>query len=178
MSNSTTLARPYAKAAFELAGADSATGSWNEMLTLASALVTDETMANLLQSPQLTGEQVVQILSDTGGEAFDSRFTDFLTVLSENKRFPLLPEIAELYQRLQEEADKLLRVKVVSAFELDEDQATRLKDALGRRFEREILLESEIDKSVIGGAVVYAGGQVIDGSLKDRLTKLSNSLIN
>ena len=178
MSNTTTLARPYAKAAFELAGVDSATGRWTEMLTLASALVTDETMANLLQSPQLTSDQVVQVLADTGGEAFDSRFRDFLAVLSENKRFPLLPEITELYQRLREEADKLLRVKVVSAFALDEDQATRLKDALARRFEREILLESEVDKSVIGGAVVYAGGQVIDGSLKDRLAKLSNSLIN
>ena len=178
MSNTTTLARPYAKAAFELAGADNETGRWTEMLTLASALVTDETMADLLQSPQLTSDQVVQILSDTGGDAFDPRFRDFLAVLSENKRFPLLPEITGLYQRLQEEADKLLRVKVVSAFELDEDQATRLKDALAKRFEREILLESEVDKSVIGGAVVYAGGQVIDGSLKDRLAKLSNSLIN
>jgi len=178
MSTTTTLARPYAKAAFELAGADNATGNWNEMLVLASALVTDETMANLLQSPQLTSQQVVQVLADTGGDAFDSRFRDFLAVLSENKRFPLLPEITELYQRLREEADKLLRVKVVSAFALDEDQASRLKDALARRFEREILLESEVDKSVIGGAVVYAGGQVIDGSLKDRLAKLSNSLIN
>lgn len=178
MSTTTTLARPYAKAAFELAGTDNATDSWRKMLVLASALVTEETMANLIQSPQLTSQQVVQVLSDTGGEAFDSRFRDFLAVLSENKRFPLLPEITELYQRLVEEADKLLRVKVVSAFALDEDQATRLKDALARRFEREILLESEVDKSVIGGAVVYADGQVIDGSLKDRLAKLSNSLIN
>jgi len=178
MSTTTTLARPYAKAAFELAGADSATGRWTEMLGLASALVTDEKMASLLQSPQLTSQQVVQILVDTGGETFDSRFRDFLAVLSENKRFPLLPEITELYLRLQEEADRLLRVKVVSAFALDEDQATRLKDALAKRFEREILLQSEVDKSVIGGAVVYADGQVIDGSLKDRLAKLSNSLIN
>ena len=53
-----------------------------------------------------------------------------------------------------------------------------MKDALAKRFEREILLESEVDSSVIGGAVVYAGGQVIDGSLKDRLAKLSNSLSN
>jgi F-type H+-transporting ATPase subunit delta len=178
MSNVTTLARPYAKAAFALAGADNATDRWNEMLSLASALVTEEIMANLLESPQLTSSQVVEVLTDTGGEAFDSRFGDFLSVLSENKRFSLLPEITALYQRLREEADKLLRVKVVSAFELDEDQATRMKDALARRFEREILLESEVDKSVIGGAVIYAGGQVIDGSLKDRLTKLSNSLIN
>ncbi len=178
MSNVTTLARPYAKAAFELASADNATDRWNDMLFLASALVTEETMANLLESPQLTSSQVVQVLTDVGGEAFDPRFRDFLKVVSENKRFSLLPEVTVLYQRLREETDKLLRVKVVSAFELEEDQATRLKDALARRYDREILLESEVDKGVIGGAVIYAGGQVIDGSLKDRLAKLSNSLIN
>jgi F-type H+-transporting ATPase subunit delta len=178
MSNVTTLARPYAKAAFALASADNATSRWNDMLSLASALVTNETMSSLLQSPQLTSSQVVQILTETGGDAFDTTFRDFLSVLSENKRFPLLPEITELYQRLREEDDKLLRVKVVSAFELDEDQAARMKAALAKRFDRDILLESEVDKSVIGGAVIYADGQVIDGSLKDRLTKLSNSLIN
>jgi F-type H+-transporting ATPase subunit delta len=178
MSTVTTLARPYAKAAFELADADNATGSWNDMLDLASTLVSEDAMANLLQSPKVSNSQLVQILSDVAGEAFNDRFRDYLSVLAENKRFPLLPEIATLYQRLREEADKLLRVKVVSAFALDESQAKRLKDALARRFEREILLESEVDSSVIGGAVVYAGGQVIDGSLKDRLTKLSNSLSN
>ena len=178
MSNVTTLARPYAKAAFELAGAENATGSWNDMLVLASTLVTEESLADLLQSPQVSSGQIVQILSDTAGDEFDSRFRDFLSVLAENKRFPLLPEITTLYQILREEADKVLRVKVVSAFALDESQASRLKAALAKRFDREILLESEVDSSVIGGAVVYAGGQVIDGSLKDRLAKLSNSLTN
>ena len=178
MSNVTTLARPYAKAAFDLADANNATGSWNDMLALASSLVSEESMANLLQSPEVNGRQIVKILSDIAGESFDDRFRDYLSVLAENKRFPLLPEIAELYQTLREEADKLLRVKVVSAFALDEGQANRLKEALSRRFEREILLESEVDSSIIGGAIVYAGGQVIDGSLKDRLSKLSNSLSN
>ncbi len=178
MSNVTTLARPYAKAAFDLDEADGTTGSWNDMLVLASAQVSEESMQSLLYSPEVSNSQLVAILSDAAGEAFDKRFKDFLSVLAENKRLPLLPEITDLYQRLREEADKLLRVKVVSAFELEEDQARRLKDALARRFDREILLESEVDSSVIGGAVVYAGGQVIDGSLKDRLTKLSNSLSN
>ena len=178
MSNVTTLARPYAKAAFDLAEADGATGNWNDMLVLASAMVAEESIQNLLYSPEISNSQLVKILSDTAGEAFNGRFRDYLSVVAENKRLPLLPEITTLYQRLREEADKLLRVKVVSAFTLDESQATRLKDALARRFDREILLESEVDSSVIGGAVIYAGGQVIDGSLKDRLTKLSNSLIN
>jgi len=176
MSNVTTLARPYAKAAFELADAHNVTAAWNDMLALASLLVSEESMASLLQSPDVSSQQVVQILSDVAGESFDDNFRDYLSVLAENKRFALIPEITKLYQTLREEADKLLRVRVVSAFALDESQATRLKDALARRFEREILLESEVDNSIIGGAVVYADGQVIDGSLKDRLSKLSNSL--
>jgi len=178
MSSTTTLARPYAKAAFELAVAENATGRWNDMLDLASAAVAEKSLAGLLESPHASGSQIVQILSDMAGDAFDVRFKGFLAVLADNKRLSLLPEIAVLYQALREEADRLLRCKVVSAFALDEDQATRLKSALAKRFDREILLETEVDSSVIGGAVVYAGGQVIDGSLKDRLAKLSNSLSN
>ncbi|MCP4046074.1 MAG: F0F1 ATP synthase subunit delta, partial [Gammaproteobacteria bacterium] len=132
MSNVTTLARPYAKAAFDLDEADGTTGSWNDMLVLASAQVSEESMQSLLYSPEVSKSQLVEILSDAAGEAFDKRFKDFLSVLAENKRLPLLPEITDLYQRLREEADKLLRVKVVSAFELEEDQARRLKDALAR----------------------------------------------
>ena len=178
MSSTTTLARPYAKAAFELAIAESATGRWNDMLDLASTAVTEKSLAGLLDSPHASNSQIVQILSDTADNAFDARFKDFLEVLAENKRLVLLPEIAILYQALREEADGLLRVRVVSAFALDDDQATRLKSALAKRYDREILLETDVDSSVIGGAVIYAGGEVIDGSLKDRLTKLSNSLSN
>lgn len=176
MSNVTTLARPYAKAAFELAVADNATARWDEMLAFAASLVSDETMTRLLQSPQVGSKQMATVLADIAGELFDDRFRDYLSVLAVNKRFPLVPEIAKLYRKLQEDAAKLLRVKVISAYPLDTDQADRLKDALARRYEREILLESEVDSSIIGGAIVYADGQVIDGSLKGRLAKLSNSL--
>jgi len=178
MSNATTLARPYAKAAFELAEAHQAVSSWDAMLELASAAVAEKSLAGLLESPHASGAQIVQILTDAAGERFDARFRKFLDVLADNKRLSLLPEIRVLYQELREEAEKLLRVRVVSAFPLEEDQATRLKQALAKRFDREILLEPEVDKSVIGGAVIYAGDQVIDGSLKDRLTRLANSLAN
>ena len=178
MSNATTLARPYAKAAFELASADNTVASWDGMLGLAGAAVTEKSLAGLLESPHASSGQIVQILTDTAGERFDEKFRKFLAVLAENKRLALLPEIMLLYQELREDAEKLLRVRVVSAFPLDEDQATRLQQALAKRFDREILLEPEVDKSVIGGAVIYAGDQVIDGSLKDRLTRLSNSLSN
>jgi len=175
MSSLTTLARPYAKAAFELAQGEAALGRWGDMLSLASSIVTEESMANLLESPHVSSTQVVGIITETAGDAVDGRFADFLSVLGANGRLVLLPHITGLYRHLREEAEKRLSVKVVSAIPLDESQAGRMRDALARRFDCEIELENEIDKEIIGGAVVYAGDQVIDGSLRGRLHKLSNN---
>lgn len=178
MSSLTTLARPYAKAAFELAQGEQALARWEEMLNLAGSIVVEKSMTNLLQSPDVSSALAVNIITEAAGEAFDGRFRDFLSVLAGNDRLPLLPQIMVLYRRLREEAEKRLSVKVVSAVPLDEDQAGRMREALARRFDCEVALENEVDAAVIGGAVVYAGDQVIDGSLRGRLQKLSNSLAN
>jgi F-type H+-transporting ATPase subunit delta len=178
MSSLATLARPYAKAAFELARDEQALARWDEMLKLASEMATEDSMAALLESPHISNEEVVKIITDTAGEAFDDRFRDFLSVLGSNGRLPLLPQISSLFSQFREEAEQRMSVKVISAVPLDEDQAGRLKEALSRRMECEIELENEIDKDVIGGAVVYAGDQVIDGSLRGKLEKLSASLAN
>jgi len=178
MSSLTTLARPYAKAAFELARDERALARWDDMLTLASEIVSDKAAADLLESPHVSSADAVGVITDTAGDVLDDRFRGFLQVLASYGRLPLLPELTELFRRLREEAEQRLRVRVVSAVPLDPNQAERMRDALARRFEREIELENEIDKSVIGGAVVYAGDQVIDGSLRGRLEKLSNSLAN
>jgi F-type H+-transporting ATPase subunit delta len=178
MSSLTTLARPYAKAAFELAQGENALAGWNDMLRLASDIVVEESMAALLESPDVSNSDAVKIITDVAGEAFVGRFRDYLAVLATNGRLPLLPHINELYRALRDEAESRLSVKVVSAIPLDEDQSSRMKQALAQRFECEIELENEVDTEIIGGAVVYAGDQVIDGSLRGRLQKLSNSLAN
>jgi F-type H+-transporting ATPase subunit delta len=178
MSSLTTLARPYAKAAFDLAQKDQALGSWDDMLTLASTIAADDSIAGLLESPHVSNSRIVELIANAAGETFDSGFRDFLEVLASNGRLALLEEITLRYRRLREEAEQRLRVRVVSAVPLDEDQANRMRQALARRFDCEIELDNEIDKAVIGGAVVYAGNDVIDGSLRGRLEKLSNSLAN
>jgi F-type H+-transporting ATPase subunit delta len=178
MSSLATLARPYAKAAFELARDEQVLAHWDEMLKLASEMASESSMAALLESPHISNEEVVKIITDTAGEAFDDRFRDFLSVLGSNGRLPLLPQVSKLFSQFREEAEQRMRVKVISAVPLDEDQADRLKEALSRRMECEIELENEIDKDVIGGAIVYAGDQVIDGSLRGKLQKLSASLAN
>jgi F-type H+-transporting ATPase subunit delta len=178
MSSLITLARPYAKASFELARDEQALARWDEMLKLSSEIVMEKSMAGLLESPHVSTSEVAKLITDTAGEAFDNRFTDFISVLASNGRLPLLPQISGLYHQLREEAEKRLSVRVVSAVPLDEQQAGRLRSALARRFDCEIELDNEIDRKIIGGAVVYAGDQVIDGSLRGKLEKLSASLAN
>ena len=180
MSSLTTLARPYAKAAFSLASeagqGGEALSSWQDMLTLASQIAGNEQVADVLENPLVSTGQAIELLTGAGGDRFSERFNAFLGVLGANRRLPLLPEITALFSRLKQQAEKKLTVKVVAATPLDDDQARRMSEALARRFSCAIELESEIDPSVLGGAVIYAGDQVIDGSLRGRLNKLSNAL--
>lgn len=176
MSALTTLARPYAKAAFQLAEKESSLGKWDGMLALAAGIVGDESVAALIESPHISPAQARDLVADAGGEHFDSGFGDYLTVLSDNGRLPLLGEIASIYSKLRQEAEKRLEVRVVSAVALEAEQESKLREALSKRFDADIELNNEIDQSVIGGAVIYAGDQVIDGSLLGRLKKLEQSL--
>lgn len=180
MSSLTTLARPYAKAAFALAQeSDAGAGalaSWHSMLSLASKIAANEQVAAVLDSPSVSTSQAVDLIAAAGGEHFDERFKAYLGVLGDNRRLPLLPEIAVLYLKLKHQAEQRLQVRVVSATVLNDEQVKRMSEALAKRFNCAIDLEREIDPGVLGGAVIYAGDQVIDGSLRGRLEKLSNAL--
>ena len=177
MSNLTTLARPYAKAAFELAQAQGNLAGWEELLDASAAVAQDEGMAGWLQSPDVDRNFAVQIMNEAAGGNMDEHFKRFLGVLAANDRLLLLPEVTELFGRLREDSENRLQVRVVSARALGNDQAERMRAALSKRFDCEIELQNEIDASVLGGAVIYAGDQVIDGSLKGRLKNLENSLV-
>ena len=176
MSSLTTLARPYAKAAFDVAREDDALAAWDQALALAAAVVSDETLAEWLESPDQTTEQAVAIIEDAAGGDLDPAFRRFLSVMGANDRLPLLPEVSRLYTELRTEAENRLMVRVVSAVALDEDQSSRMSAALAKRFDRDIELQNEVDADVLGGAVIYAGDEVIDGSLRGRLGRLEHNL--
>jgi F-type H+-transporting ATPase subunit delta len=176
MSSLTTLARPYAKAAFQLAREQNALQVWDERLHLAGSIAGNEAVSRLIENPEVSAGQALSLIADAGGENFDERFRGYLSVLAENGRLPLLGEIAAIYGRLRQEAEKRLVARVVSAVELDADQRSRMQRALSKRFDADVELANEIDPAVIGGAVIYAGDEVIDGSLRGRLRKLEQSL--
>ncbi|MCF6224942.1 MAG: F0F1 ATP synthase subunit delta [Xanthomonadales bacterium] len=176
MSNLTKLARPYAKAAFEMARADSALAKWSRMLGSAASIVANPDVRKLIDSPGVFESSVAKLVRETGGERFNAKFAHFIDVLAGNERLSLLPEIKSMFTDLRLEEEKELAVKVVSAVELSDDQKKRMSDALARRFDRNIELRATVDPALIGGAIIHAGDMVIDGSIKGELNKLAVQL--
>ena len=173
MSQSITLARPYARAAFSLARDADRLPAWSDALAFAARVAADPRVAGLLGNPNLTDADAVTLLSP---EVADDTFARFLALLAENHRLPLLPEIAGLYDELRFEAERVVKAKVTSAVALPAAEVETIKAALAKRFGRAVELETAIDASLIGGAVIDAGDVVIDGSLKGKLGRLEAAL--
>jgi F-type H+-transporting ATPase subunit delta len=177
MAQPLTIARPYARAAFEMAAADGTQGAWAEKLAFAAEVAAEPRVIALFGDPRLL-PQTLGSLFLRSGEPADSGFARFIGVLADNRRLRELPEIAALFEQMKRDAEHVLKVHVRSAVPLDDGEAARLVEALKRRFNSDIQLERSVDPSVLGGAVIDAGETVIDGSLKSRLAKLETALTN
>jgi F-type H+-transporting ATPase subunit delta len=171
-----TLARPYARAAFEYADAAGELDAWLTELSLIAAVVSDERVENMLSDPALTTkEQADRFIEVCGDDLGDSR-QRYVKVLAENRRLALAPEIVQLFAQLKAQREQTVEVEVISAFELPESVRDRIAAALGNRLQRKVVVSSETDSSLIGGVLIRAGDLVIDGSVRGRLNKLSEAL--
>jgi F-type H+-transporting ATPase subunit delta len=177
MAQAITLARPYARAAFEVAHAAGSLDAWSQALGFAAAVAADARVVGLGNDPRVAPAQLVGLHLPSGMTA-DAPFGQFLTELAEQRRLGLLPEVSELYEIFKRESESQLLVKVTSAMTLDAAQAEQLKASLKRRFKREIELETRVDASLLAGAVIDTGSEVIDGSARGRLAKLAGALVN
>ncbi|HVV98399.1 MAG TPA: F0F1 ATP synthase subunit delta [Rhodanobacteraceae bacterium] len=175
MSQPLTLARPYARAAFELASSGNALADWARKLAFAAQAAADPQAHALIGDPRVTPAELASLFLPDG-EPIDSPFANFVKLLADNHRLEALPEIAALFEQHKREAEKILQVRVRSATPIDAGEAAKLKDALKRRFGRDIELEQTVDPSVLGGAVIDAGDVVIDGSVRGRLHQLEAAL--
>jgi F-type H+-transporting ATPase subunit delta len=175
MSETLTLARPYARAAFASAQAGGALADWSRKLGIAAQIVADPRVHALIGDPRVGNVELAALLLPPGDD-IDSPFAHFLALLVENRRAVLLPDIAALFEELKRESERVLKVTVRSAVPVADGQAEAIKQALKKRFGRDIELEQRVDPAVIGGAVIDAGDMVIDGSVRGRLARLENAL--
>ena len=178
MAERATIARPYAKAAFAVARERHALAAWSKTLQIAAALVADERVDALITSPNVSADQLVDLFSNLSGTGPDDEVRNFVRLLAKNRRLALLPDIAAHFEILRSEVENTAAVEVTSAIALSAEQQAKLAVALKTRLQRDVVMTTSVDPSLIGGAVIRSGDLVIDGSLKGRLARLRTELCN
>jgi len=182
MAENSTIARPYAQAAFDIANGDIANAKkelavWSDMIALAAMIAADNRMAGAIDSPHIKNEDLVALFLDVAGDKFNAEGKNFIRVLAENKRLGILSDIAMAYEQLRADAEGTMDAEVISAFPLSDAQQQNIVASLKKRLGRDISLTTRVDETLIGGAIIRAGDMVIDGTVTRHLEDLSHSLM-
>ncbi len=173
MAEKATVARPYARAVFELARDNDALTDWSKMLVNASLVSTDDRVESLFTDPRVSTQQLADLITGICGDGLNELGQNFIRVLSQYRRLDVLPEITALYELQKAEYENSVDVSVTSAVAFDEKQRKQLIASLKERLGRDIRLHCETDENLIGGAIIRADDLVIDGSLRGKLSRLA-----
>ncbi len=176
MADKTTIARPYAKAAFAEAQTEGGLAAWSDALRTGAAVMADERVHQLLGDPHVTPEQLASLVADIAAGSLPAQGRNFIATLAENHRLDCLAEISALFDALKDDAEGVADVTVTAAVELSGPQAQAISEALGRRLKRQVRLHTQVDPALLGGAVLRAGDLVIDGSVRGRLTRIARDM--
>ena len=185
MAEKTTIARPYARAVFAIAGAAGALGEWSAALNGLAQVMQDAAARSYLGRPGLSAADRVDFLTaiaagaaGEGGTLAGPAGQNFLRLLAENDRLEVLPEIVQRFDALKAEAERTIEVSIVSAAAIEPSLAERIARGLEQRLGRTVELKLSVDPGLVGGAVIRAEDQVIDGSVRSRLQALGNALVS
>lgn len=176
MSDHKTLARPYAKALFELARGEDDFQAWSTRLATAAAFVGHPDVQALISDPRLSRDRIKEAVLGLIGDSVDEPGRNIVALLADNRRLPVLPTLAELYEELRAEAETKIQAEVTSAYKLDQASQKALVAALKKRTGREVEASFVTDDTLIGGVVIRAGDMVIDASVRGQLRNLAGAL--
>lgn len=177
MPNLSSLARPYAHAAFEYARENKQLKEWATFLTLAASVVRNPEVQRLLQIPDFTSEQLNQFFEEVLARTLDDARKNFLKLLGQYHRYNVLPEIVTGYNALVAALEKVCTARVITAVPATDDFQQRITKALANRTKSDVSIVYEVDPEIIGGAIVHIRDEVMDGSVRNKLDRLQEFLL-
>ncbi|HEX4044911.1 MAG TPA: F0F1 ATP synthase subunit delta [Gammaproteobacteria bacterium] len=190
MANLTSVARPYARAAFEYANGQQQLLAWKMLLETASEIVKQPEMAKLLINPKVAKDKLLELFcgilsalmnaNEMGlaknqqqqRERLSDEEYNFIHLLVQNERLIAMPDIAKLFDVYFGAMEKTSVVRVITAIDMEESLRKKLKETLMNRMQHKVILECEIDPAILGGAIIHMGDRVIDGSVRGKLMRL------
>ncbi len=176
MAELTTVARPYAKAAFEAAQGLNQLTQWSEMLGFCAAVAADERMKVMLDNPALTSVQKADAFVSVCDDKLSEEGQRFIQALASHKRLNVIAEIARLFEQFKAQLERSVDVAVESAFELTAEQQEKLATALSKKLERQVNVSATTNKALLGGVIVRTEDLIIDASVRGKLAKLAESM--
>lgn len=176
MSESATLARPYAKAAFEYAAEHNQLDEWSTMLGLFAAVGDNDQVASALGNPGLTPQKRAELVLEVCGDQVNPAGQNLVHLLATNHRLGLFADISASFEILKAEHQKSVQVEAISAYPLDRAQVDSLAAKLEQTLDRKVDIEVSVDQTLIGGVLIRAGDKVIDGTIRGRLQRLAESM--
>ena len=176
MAELSNIARPYARAVFELAKAGAAYSAWSEQLDMLAAVAADPNVGDLFNNPRVSRRELSLVFTDVCGDRLDENVKNLVRLLAQNRRLHALPAIAEQYEHLRAEAEQTVQAELESALPVSDTQQQQIVEALSQRMGRRVELTVKTNEELLGGAVVRAGDLVIDGSIRARLEKLATAI--
>ena len=175
MSEVTTIARPYAKAAFEFAVEQKAVDSWLSMLLFAAEVSKDDTVQQVIHS-SMAPEQLAQLFNQICGEQLNEQGQNLIRVMAENGRLSVLPAVVAEFSAWKAELDKELEAQITSAAALSEAEKAKIQKSLEARYQRTVRLNCQLDPSLMAGLVIKIGDDIIDASVRSKLNRLAEAL--
>lgn len=176
MAESSNIARPYARAVFELAQQQDDLAGWHDRLQLLAAIAADAGVAAAANNPRVSAEQLRQLILEVAADRLNADGVNLVKLLVRNGRIGILPAIAAAYAARRAEAERVIAAVITTAAETGEPQRKRFEAALQAKLGRKVELAFEVDHDLIGGAKVRAGDWVIDGSVRAQLEQLVGAL--
>jgi len=176
MAEPSTIARPYAEAAFKLADAQGKLAEWSAVLANLSAVAADERVRAAIGDPHLSAARVAGLVISILAGKLSGDAENFVRVLAQNGRLGVVAEMRTHFEALKNEREGTIEAEVYSAFAMDQAQVADLVSRLEKKTGRKVKARVSVDKSLIGGVKVVIGDKVIDGSARAQLSALENAL--
>ncbi|RRN05361.1 F0F1 ATP synthase subunit delta [Bibersteinia trehalosi] len=175
MSELTTIARPYAKAAFDFALEKGQLDKWQEMLQFSALVAENDEVSGYLNS-SLSNTQIADFFVAICDKQLDQFGQNFIRVMAENKRLSALPAVFDAFLALRADYESVKDVFVTSATELTKAQADKIADAMAKKLGKKVRLTTKVDSSLLAGVIIRYDDTVIDGSSRGQLNRLSQEL--
>ena len=170
-----TSARRYSQAIFEIALEKGELDAWQSDLEKIATLGQDDEIVNFLESPRFHFNDKAKLLAEQLGD-ISPLALNLVYLLVAKGGITMVNEIAKEYRRLLDSYYGIEEARVTTAIPLDDDEKLELEERLGNIVGKKVVLESEVDSSVVGGIIARIEGKLFDGSTHGQLEALKREI--